>query len=52
MHLTRRLRADTVGVLGDEMFIISVFELFEIAVRIIENEKNNFVSAKKSCLNY
>jgi len=52
MHLTRRLRADTVGVLGDEMFIISVFELFEIAVRIIENGKNNFVSAKKSCLNY
>ena len=38
-HLTRRLCAYTV-------FIISVSELSEIAVRIVENEKNNSISAK------
>jgi len=33
------------------MFIISVSELLETAVRIIEKRKK-FVLAKKSCLNY
>jgi len=44
--LTWRLHVNTV-----EVVVISVSELLETAVRIIEKRKK-FVLAKKSCLNY